>query len=223
MSTSLLWLDPLVVSLVKGDKVLDLGCGFGHWGHLLTTHCHEMKDRQAVTAPTITGVDAFHGNIEFCRGHNIYESVHESDAVAFLKDLETGSYDTVLAIDLIEHMDKAIGEELLSEMERVATQVIILSTPNFKNLRDGAEGITGFNQWEQHVSWWPRQEFKQRGFQVRGVRHNLYSRIYRLKGMHWFLRTWPVIDDLLHALAFRCSRIAHTVLVYKALKPPDPR
>ena len=217
MSTSLLWLDPLVVPLVEGNSVLDLGCGFGHWGHVLTTHCHETKGRVSTNPPLITGVDAFQGNVDFCREHGFYASVHQADVVDFLQGSASRSCDTVIAIDLIEHMEEDAGAQFLDEMERVATRRIILSTPGFKNLREGSEGITGYNKWEQHVSWWPRDRFIRRGFQVRGVRHNLYRRLYRVRGMHWLLRTFPVIDDLLHALAYQSPRIAHTLLVYKKI------
>ena len=37
-------LDPVVIPLVEGPRILDVGCGFGKWGHLCLTNYWETHN-----------------------------------------------------------------------------------------------------------------------------------------------------------------------------------
>ncbi|MDD4869215.1 MAG: class I SAM-dependent methyltransferase [Kiritimatiellae bacterium] len=214
MSTSLLRMDPLVVPLVRGETILDLGCGFGHWGHVLRTH-YRPDDCSPEKCPRVVGVEIHKGNVAFCRSTGVYEQVIECDVIDFLKTQASAAYDTILALDIIEHLEKDRGRVLLDELYRVASRVVVVSTPNSTELRGGLTGFTGYNEWEHHLSCWSIEELVARGYRVEGVGHDLYSRLYRIRGMWRLFKTFPILHDFFDVLARRYPRISHTLLAHK--------
>jgi len=203
-------LDPVVLPLVEGKTVLDLGCGYGHWGHLLRTHYH--SDDPALAAQ-VTGVDIHEGNVAFCRSTGVYDALECADALEFLALCPAGAFDTIIATELIEHLDKEAGERLLVEVARVAAEIAILSTPNWEYLRPGAMTMTGFNEHEHHVSHWTAPELRRRGFTVRGVGHKV--RQWPVRGVNRVLNTFPTLDLMLGAWAVRHPAIALQLLAYR--------
>lgn len=215
MSTSLLDLDPLVIPLVKGERILDVGCGFGHWGHLLMTHYRPDAEDPASRAK-VTGIELHAGNADLCRQAGAYEEVIQADALVYLEEHSPSLFfDTIIAIDILEHLERDQSLKLLALIERIAQKRVIVSTPNFPNLREGGSGITGPNPWEHHLSCWSYRNFKQRGYLVRGVKHNVSGKLYRIRGVYRLMRNYPVLNEFLDLLASRRCRMAHTVLAWK--------
>ena len=207
MGDSPLELDPVVLPLVEGRTVLDLGCGFGHWAQLLRTHYHsDDPARRAV----VTGVDVFAPNVEFCRQVGAYASLVAADAVEFLTAQASGAFDTVLATELIEHLPRETGERLLVEAARVAGKVAILSTPNWRYLRPGASTMTGFNEHEHHVSSWTATDFRRHGYAVRGVGHRI--RAWPVRGVNRLFDALPTLDHVFAGVAVEHPAIAHTLV-----------
>jgi len=203
-------LDPVVLPLVAGKTVLDLGCGYGHWGHLLRTHYFSDDPARAAR---ITGVDIHEGNVAFCRSTGVYDELGCADAVEFLGRQPAAAFDTIIATELIEHLPKAAGERLLGEIIRVAARAAVLSTPNWKYLRPGAATMTGYNEHEHHVSWWTAAEFRRAGFTVRGVGHKL--RLAPVRGVNRLLDTFPTLDAMLAAWAIRRPIMALHLVAYR--------
>ena len=82
-----------------------------------------------------------------------------------LRLLPDNSVDTVFALDVIEHLEKADGLELLREAERVARRQIVIFTPlgfNPQSYEDDDRpdrwGMDGGN-WQTHRSGWLPEEF----------------------------------------------------------------
>jgi 2-polyprenyl-3-methyl-5-hydroxy-6-metoxy-1,4-benzoquinol methylase len=203
-------LDPVVLPLVMGRTVLDLGCGYGHWGHLLRTHYFSDDSSKAAR---ITGVDIHEGNVAFCRSTGVYDELGCADALEFLARQPAAAFDTIIATELIEHLPKESGRRLLGEITRVAARMAILSTPNWEYLRPGAMTMTGFNEHEHHVSAWTAAEFRARGFTVRGVGHK--ARMWPLRGINRLLDTFPTLDAMLAAWAIRHPAIALNLVAYR--------
>ena len=203
-------LDPVVLPLVAGRTVLDLGCGFGHWGQLLRTHYH--SDEPGLRAK-VTGVDIFEPNVEFCRGGGAYEALFAVDAVEYVAAQPAGSFDTVLATELIEHLTREAGERLMEEAVRVAAKVVVLSTPSWEYLRPGAATMTGYNEHESHVSAWKAADFRRRGFTVRGMGHRV--RYWPVRGVNRLLNAFPTLDHVLAAVAVEHPVIAHSLVAYR--------
>lgn len=210
MGYSPLELDPVVLPLVTGRTVLDLGCGYGHWGHLLRTHYFSDDPSKAAR---ITGVDIHDGNVAFCRATGVYDELGCADALEFLARQPAAAFDTIIATELIEHLPKETGTRLLGEVARVAARMAILSTPNWEYLRPGAMTMTGFNEHEHHVSAWTASEFRSRGFTVRGVGHK--ARMWPVRGVNRLLDTFPTLDAMLAAWAIRHPAIALNLLAYR--------
>jgi predicted TPR repeat methyltransferase len=109
--------------------VLDVGCGSGKWGYLvrdlLDFYTHGVYYRQQWTT-RIEGIEVFE------RYHNpihdyAYDRVHWGDATGLVDSL--GDFDVIIAMEVIEHLDKASGEELVAKLAVNANRVLILSFP----------------------------------------------------------------------------------------------
>jgi hypothetical protein len=77
-----------------------------------------------------------------------------------------GCWDTVLAVEFIEHTTQERVEETLSLLEKVARRRIILSTPNVPYYLRGGETFLGFNPFEAHISYVPAGFFHARGYSI---------------------------------------------------------
>jgi len=77
---------------------------------------------------------------------------------------ENDSFDVVLIIDVIEHLKKKKGLDLLEEAKRLCKKAVIVITPlwwtdNIENMMD--EGSPYYqNPYERHQSLWERKDFK---------------------------------------------------------------
>ena len=140
--------------------MLDVGCGYGRWCHLIQSNFWEAG---ASEPPAIDGFDAFQPNVDFCRSRNGYRRVWQQELPSPL----AGSWDTVLACEVIEHVSQ-FGE-VVELLEGVAARRIIFTTPNWPFFREGHGTMLGFNEFEAHRSYVPREFFEGRGYQLRGA------------------------------------------------------
>jgi 2-polyprenyl-3-methyl-5-hydroxy-6-metoxy-1,4-benzoquinol methylase len=162
MSSSPCYLDPVVVPLVTGSTVLDAGCGYGRWCHLLRSNYWEAGMTEP---PLVDGFDAFAPNVELCRSSGGYRRVWQQE----LPSRIDGEWDTVLACEIIEHLPPEVVASTLEELERVARKRIVVTTPNAPALRGGLMTAVGFNPFEAHLSHAAANVFKERGYRVIGA------------------------------------------------------
>jgi SAM-dependent methyltransferase len=163
VSSSPLYLDAVVVPLIRGKTVLDAGCGLGRWGALIETNYWEAG---LETPPAVDGFDAFEANIERCRSRGFYREVWQHELPA---PLPAGSWDTVLAVELIEHLRPEDVESALDVLEAAATCRVICTTPSFPDIRPGRDSPVGYNEWEAHLGYVPADTFRERGYHLRGA------------------------------------------------------
>ncbi len=168
MSSSWSYLDPAVLPLLIGETVLDAGCGLGRWGALIESNYWEAK---LDVPPAVDGFDAFAGNVERCRRRDTYRHVWQHS----LPDPLDGCWDTVLAVEVIEHVPPEQVDEALDVLEAAARRRVIVSTPNSELLRPGLDTPVGFNPFEAHLSYVPRETLARRGYRVRGVGFGRYD------------------------------------------------
>jgi ubiquinone/menaquinone biosynthesis C-methylase UbiE len=165
MSSSYL-LDPFVITILaeEGQSYLDIGCGKGKWGYLIKTS-HKPPSY-------IIGGDIDLNNLRYTKEHKIYDDVVLLDGSHL--PFRNNSFDIVLAIEVIEHVEKMDGERLLDEVERLSTKKVIVSTP-----------LLGARYWyseRHHISKWTVSDLRKRGYKVRGVGFSFFGRFttYRL-------------------------------------------
>lgn len=109
----------MAIALTPTGTVLDVGCGDG----LLL----QMLKEQGIEAK---GVDISDVAVEVCtqKGFTVLKNDFTTDALPFGE----GSFDTVIALDVLEHVYNP--EKLLSEMHRVSNSDVVISVPNFASL-----------------------------------------------------------------------------------------
>jgi 2-polyprenyl-3-methyl-5-hydroxy-6-metoxy-1,4-benzoquinol methylase len=162
MSSSPSFLDPIILSLIVGETVLDVGSGYGRWGVLLTTNYWESGLQKS---PVVDGFDAFQPNIDICYSRNCYRKVWKQIMPSSLE----GKWDTVLACEFIEHIDQNRVDSVVKILEDAAHQRVIFSTPNSPYFRDGCETYGGWNKFEAHLSYVSRNYFSLRGYKIIGA------------------------------------------------------
>ncbi len=162
MSSSPTYLDPIIIPLITGETVLDVGCGYGRWSHLIQSNFWEA---QLSKAPLVDGFDAFQANVEYCQKQNSYRQVWQQSMPSPLN----ARWDTVLACEVIEHIAQENIEQVVAILEHAAQRRIIFSTPNWPYYRPGADTIVGYNDHEAHLSYVPRSFFLERGYTLLGA------------------------------------------------------
>jgi O-antigen chain-terminating methyltransferase len=110
-------------TLDDAQAAVDLGCGRGEWLELLQQHGFRA-----------TGVDLNDLMIAGCRDRNLVAI--RADSVDHLKTLPADRQGLVSAIHLVEHLDFADLQQLVTEAHRVLMPggLLILETPNPENL-----------------------------------------------------------------------------------------
>lgn len=157
------------VERLQPRSVLDVGVGMGQYGFLLRTNLEnaalfEVDGRDAHQTPRerwavrIDGIEGYAGYLTPVHAW-AYNEVHIGDALRLLPGIATASYDLVLAIDILEHFDKADGLAFLRECRRVARRMSLVSTPK----QFCAQQVEA-NPFEDHRSVWSREELAGQGY-----------------------------------------------------------
>ncbi len=147
----------LLSKLIKKNKVktiLELGCGKGDFADLVN------KDHQF----DITGVDIFEPYLKICKERGKYSKLMKKDLCKRL-NIEDKSFDVVVCLQTIEHMDKKAGLELFTKMEKIAKKIVIVSTPLGECLQKEYDN----NLHQRHLSSWIPPDFFKKGYKVSGV------------------------------------------------------
>lgn len=93
------------------------------------------------------------------------------DALEFLAGQSHWSWDFVMSCEMIEHLEKERGFELLEEIKRVTRQLAIVSSPNGYTFQDPAASPNepwADNPYQKHVCGWSCHDYFQAGFNVYG-------------------------------------------------------
>ncbi len=67
--------------------------------------------------------------------------------------------EAVLLLDVIEHMERDIGEQVLAMARRAATRQVVVYTPNGFLFQDGDPWGYGGHEWQRHRSGWVPGDF----------------------------------------------------------------
>ena len=153
---------PYILPLVEGSIILDVGCGRGKWGYLSKVdYWYTKAGRRKNELNYVVGIDLHPEYLEFAKYHRIYDDVVLCDARCL--PFKSRVFDTVLLLEVIEHMVKSEGKKSLSEAERVATLLVLVSTPSFFM----RQKVKDDDVFQEHLTKWSIKEFIRLGYSIR--------------------------------------------------------
>lgn len=147
------YISMILKRLGKDDqRILDLGCGLGY----------PMETINKYKSFVTVGVDLSSARIKECKRRNVHDDYVLCDA-RFLP-FRTKIFDTVLCLEVIEHLHKDDALNLIREMEKLSSLKVIIKTPvGFLDTGQRA------NLFDVHKSSWMPLEFQKMGYEVRGI------------------------------------------------------
>lgn len=165
MPSSSLLVAPMVLHLVntvpkvgKHLRVLDVGPGWGKYAVLL----REYVDPEI----SVVGLEAWNPYIRKHRLDRLYDPILQGDVCDQTSEY-LASFDVVMMVDVIEHIDKEAGTELLARMPTW----LVVSTP-----RDFFHNPAGLPPTEKHRSHWTIEDFEETG-RLDQIDMSLYEQI----------------------------------------------
>jgi N-acetylglucosaminyl-diphospho-decaprenol L-rhamnosyltransferase len=189
----------VIKELISAKNVLDLGCGRHSPVGILPDTIHK------------TGVELYEPYLEKAvssKRHNVYIKGDITNM-----QFKDKSFDVVVALDVIEHLQKKDAIELINRMEKWASKKVVIFTPNGYMDQGCWEG----NPYQQHRSGWTADFFKNMGFKIYGVRgfKGLRRIIPRADGMKWsFLE---VLIDTTQVATYFLPEFAYQLFCVKDL------
>jgi hypothetical protein len=144
-----------LVKKINPHKILDVGVGFGRWG-ILFREILEIWDEENYSGKwnrQIDGVEIFEGYLK--EYHRIfYTNIYRMDIRDFI-NISNQKYDLINCGDVIEHLDKTDGIELIKcFLER--TKYLLINLPLGSSWE---QEMKNDNPYEKHLSGWSKDDF----------------------------------------------------------------
>jgi hypothetical protein len=153
---------PTVVHLIrqlKPESILDVGIGFGKWGHLFREYT-DINEAERDPARyerrnwrvRIDGIEGYAGYVTEMHRF-LYNNIHIGGALELIEALP--GYDVIFMGDVIEHFTKADGLAFLRKAAAKAAKAVIITTPKEEIEQEDLCG----NELERHRSSWTHEDF----------------------------------------------------------------
>jgi len=178
--------------------VLDLGCG-----------CNSPI--QYCNVPFSVGVELFEPYLQESKKKSIHNEYINADIRKI--EFKTKSFDAVMAIDVLEHLTKEEGYELIRKMEKWGSKKIIIFTPNGLVWQDGYDN----NSLQEHKSGWNVEELEKLGFKVFGINGWKKLRGYKASIKYKPTRLWSIISDLTQKITYYFPKFAFQLFAVKQI------
>lgn len=135
----------------RSQTILDIGCGKGQPMRFI----NRRKQFYAV------GADIFAPYLRECKR----QGIHDEYILCDIRHLpfKNKSFDIVLCMEVLEHLDKGDGERLTETMEEIARKQVILSTPVGKYRQE----VYNNNPHQRHRYIWTPVQMKDKGYRVK--------------------------------------------------------
>jgi hypothetical protein len=156
---------------LRPASVLDVGAGMGVYGLLMrnaleglnllefSPHAVTLRPREQWKI-RIDGIEGYANYLTPVHGY-AYSNMTVGDARELLPRCGTGSYELVLAIDILEHFSEEEGLAFLGDVARVTSRAALVSTPKWFI----EQNVAG-NPLEDHRSLWSDSALASAGFDI---------------------------------------------------------
>ena len=141
----------LIKELKDCQSILDLGCGPSSPIQYVKNIRHSV------------GVEAFEPYILEAKKRNTHTKYIQKKIEGI--DFPEKSFDAVILIEVLEHLPKERGYEILKKAEKWAKKKVIISTPNGFLLQLERDN----NLLQKHLSGWGVDEMRKLGFRCNGL------------------------------------------------------
>lgn len=136
------------------QSLLDVGCGERSPIH-----------RFSAGITHSVGLDVHVPSIERSRQAGIHSEYRVAKVTDLSSQFAPGTFDCLVALDVIEHFTKEDGNRLLEAMESIARHKVVVFTPNGMVYQPPEPG----NPFQEHLSGWTADEMRGRGYEVIGI------------------------------------------------------
>ena len=137
-------------------SVLDVGCGFGQWGFLSREYLDVFQGRVQPNEwnVRIDGIEVFEPYIQ-AHQRALYTSIDIADIREAVSNVDT--HELIIAGDVIEHLDKDEGEDVVAQLYEKATRALLVAIP----IGEGWDHPEQHgNPGELHRSMWHVEDFE---------------------------------------------------------------
>lgn len=186
--------------------VLDLGCG-------QNSPIKSFSDRLEYSM----GVDNFIPYIERSKNLRIHSDYLISNVFDACQKIKDNFFDCVLALDLIEHLNKTDGLKLIKEMERMAKKKVIIFTPNGFLKQEIFDG----NIRQVHLSGYSVKEMRNMGYKIFGMSGLKFLRKEKGNIKFWPAVIWRRIASLTQIIVYYFPELAFQILCIKDIDKGD--
>jgi hypothetical protein len=152
-----------VVSQFAPRSILDVGIGFGKWGHLfreqvdiLASDADPARYHRENWKGRIDGIEGFAPYVTDMHRF-LYDRIHVGNMLDVIKTVD--KYDVIFMGDVIEHVEKPAGEQFIRDALARANRALVVSTPAYDIEQHDVCG----NPLEDHRSFWTAADFRRIG------------------------------------------------------------
>lgn len=188
-------------SILTSASVLDVGCG------------SNSPIRTVKKTSYREGIDIYKESLEESKKNKIHDKYVHGDIQKLNEYYKPKSFDVVVALDVIEHLEKRHALRLIKDMETIARKKIIILTPN--GFCD--QGHYGNNPYQDHKSGWSKKDLGELGYKVYGLRSLRYLRgeFATIKFKPWLL--WGFIAFITEPLLYYFPSFSYHLFAVKTL------
>lgn len=149
-----------IVTKTRSTSFLDIGVGNGKWGFLFREYTDVWNERckKSDWMSQIHGIEIYEPYIQDHQ-RAVYDRIYHGDASVVIDSLQT--YDIIMAGDVIEHLDKPVGERLVRKLMQRSRRAFIAAIPLGKEWLGSSPNE---NEFETHRAAWTLSDAKALGF-----------------------------------------------------------
>lgn len=137
-------------NIADSESIIDLWC----WKWSLIW-CN-IKEKYVI------GIDIFWSSLDCLKeSSEWYNKLINDNILNINKHFKEKSIDTIIMMDVLEHLEKDKAKKLLYTIEKIARKKIIIQTPNWFLKQDPYD----WNEYQRHLSGWDVDFFKKNWFQ----------------------------------------------------------